>query len=95
MTENIYRIRLCSNCKNISKCTFSNDSNRPAFYCEEFEIEEMPSLNITKKDRTPPMNSHLAKNSSGFSGLCSDCENRRTCKFPRLEGGVWHCEEYM
>jgi hypothetical protein len=29
-----------------------------------------------------------------FKGLCSNCENRNTCVNSRMEGGVWHCEEY-
>jgi len=28
------------------------------------------------------------------TGLCSICENRPACAFPKPEGGVWHCEEY-
>jgi len=27
-------------------------------------------------------------------GLCSYCEEYATCTYPKLEGGVWHCEEY-
>jgi hypothetical protein len=27
-------------------------------------------------------------------GLCGNCEERRSCTFPKPEGGVWHCEEY-
>jgi hypothetical protein len=27
-------------------------------------------------------------------GLCLNCAHRTTCKLPRAEGGVWHCEEY-
>jgi hypothetical protein len=27
-------------------------------------------------------------------GLCSICEGREVCAFPKPEGGVWHCEEY-
>jgi hypothetical protein len=26
--------------------------------------------------------------------LCLNCEVRESCKFPKAEGGVWHCEEY-
>ena len=29
-----------------------------------------------------------------YRGLCSNCEERRSCAFPKPEGGVWHCEEY-
>lgn len=28
-------------------------------------------------------------------GLCVNCANRETCLYPKPEGGVWHCEEYM
>ena len=27
-------------------------------------------------------------------GLCSICEDREVCAFPKPEGAVWHCEEY-
>jgi hypothetical protein len=30
-----------------------------------------------------------------FKGLCVNCANRHTCLFPKPEGGVWHCEEYL
>jgi len=30
-----------------------------------------------------------------FKGLCVNCANRHTCLFPKCEGGVWHCEEYV
>jgi hypothetical protein len=94
MTENINRIRLCSNCKNAPTCTFPKDPDRPSLYCEEFEIEELPHKKITEM---PPIASHFTKekDTSGFKGLCSDCENRKTCGFPKLEGGIWHCEEYQ
>jgi hypothetical protein len=94
MTEDIRRISLCANCKNAPTCAFPKDPDRPSFYCEEFEIEELPQKKITQM---PSADSHSTKekDKSGFKGLCSDCENRRTCKFPRLEGGIWHCEEYQ
>ena len=30
----------------------------------------------------------------GERGLCCTCEDCRVCKYPKPEGGVWHCEEY-
>jgi len=29
-----------------------------------------------------------------MKGLCINCDNRTSCKFSIVEGGVWHCEEY-
>jgi len=96
MTENINRISLCSNCKNAPTCTFPKDPNRPSFYCEEFEIEDVhPSVKTIRKDVSLATPSVDAEDSGKFIGLCSNCDNRRTCGFPRLEGGVWHCEEYQ
>ena len=31
---------------------------------------------------------------SKYTGLCVNCENRRTCAHPKPAGGVWHCEDY-
>jgi hypothetical protein len=94
MTEDIRRISLCANCKNAATCTFPKAPDKPSFYCEEFELEELPQKKIT---RTPSIESHFTKekDTSELKGLCSDCENHRTCKFPKHEGGIWHCEEYQ
>ena len=35
------------------------------------------------------------KDGEEFKGLCVNCANRHTCLFPKPEGGVWHCEEYL
>ena len=29
-----------------------------------------------------------------YKGLCSTCEIRETCSFPKPEWGVWQCDEY-
>jgi len=34
------------------------------------------------------------KQKADFAGLCIDCENRGTCIYAKVSGGVWHCEEY-
>jgi hypothetical protein len=26
--------------------------------------------------------------------LCSNCEDRHVCIYPKPVGGVWHCDEY-
>jgi hypothetical protein len=35
------------------------------------------------------------ENEKEFRGLCVNCANRSICLFPKSEGGVWHCEEYV
>jgi len=29
-----------------------------------------------------------------YEDLCSSCEKRESCSYPRPVGGVWHCEGY-
>ncbi len=86
---------LCSSCKNAGDCTFQKDRQKPSFYCEEFEIDISPSVKIARKEKVSPTPTVEAEKDSGkFTGLCSNCDNRRTCAFPKPEGGIWHCEEY-
>jgi len=91
----IYR-GLCSTCKYASSCTLPADTQRPAFYCEEFEIEIAPVRKVAGDEGSRLTESSVAevKGSSDLLGLCSDCENSQACVFPKPEGGVWHCEEY-
>ncbi len=98
MSESNIKYRgLCSNCKNASSCTFPRDPDKPAFYCEEFEIEKPSPTRTTREEKPQAAKPHVTegKDSTKFIGLCSDCENRQTCVFPKPEGGVWHCEEYQ
>ncbi|MHC4558370.1 MAG: hypothetical protein ACYTFW_13505 [Planctomycetota bacterium] len=96
MPENMRYFGLCLNCKNASSCTFPRDPAKPAFYCEEFEIETTISIMLPEKEQLLATGSAAAegKGSAEFIGLCSDCEGWQNCTFPKPEGGVWHCEEY-
>ena len=97
MSENIRYFGLCSNCRNASTCTFPRDPDKPAFYCEEFEIETTISTISYEKVQLLATGTVATrdKDSTKFNGLCSDCENHQTCTFPKPEGGIWHCEEYQ
>jgi len=95
--KNMQDRSLCSNCRNAADCTFQKDRQKPALYCEEFEVDISPSAKIPRKEKSLPTVSVDAedKDSGKFIGLCSNCDNRRTCVFPKPEGGIWHCEEYQ
>jgi len=97
MSENNMKyLGLCSTCKNASFCTYPQDPDKPVFYCEEFEIEKPAPIRTARKEMPQATKSYVTKDkdSTEFIGLCSNCDNRRTCSFPKPEGGVWHCEEY-
>ena len=96
MPENMRDFGLCMSCRNAPSCTFPRDPARPAFYCEEFEIDTTTSITSPAKDQplaTRP--DAFDKDSMKFIGLCSDCEGRKNCAFPKPEGGIWRCEEYQ
>ena len=95
--NNIEDRSLCSNCSNAADCTLQKDRTKPALYCEEFEIDLSPSVKLAEKEEqvsTIPPDAQK-DDSSNFIGLCGNCDNRRTCDFPKPEGGIWHCEEYQ
>lgn len=85
---------LCATCNNNATCTFRRDPEKPVLHCEEFDDYTEPKT-ITPTT-TPLVNSEgKKKDSKKFKGLCVNCENRATCKLPKSETGVWHCEEYL
>lgn len=96
MVENNKYREICSTCKNVPDCTFPKNPLKPVLNCEEFEIDISPSAKIAGKEKLLQTASVDAedKDSGEFIGLCSNCDNRRTCTFPKPEGGIWHCEEY-
>jgi hypothetical protein len=94
---------LCASCLSAPECTFPRASGRPVLECEEFNgFSSVLSGRVSKKNLRlagPPAlrgnPGHPTENSSSAKGLCTLCENLRTCTYPRPEGGVWHCEDYL
>ncbi len=79
---------LCSTCNNAASC-FYRAQRGPALYCELFDnfVADPPD--------DPPARPRPATNvTNGYTGLCMNCENRTTCRHPKPEGGIWHCENY-
>jgi len=82
---------LCLTCKFDPDCIYEAQSDRAILQCEQFE---MGFRRFTPP--APPIRSAALRprESSAYPGLCSNCENRETCIYPKPEGGVWRCEEY-
>ena len=87
-------ISLCASCRHNTDCMFQKDRRSLSFYCEEFEIDPGPVATISPVE-TMPLPALQESDGESFIGLCSNCDNRRTCDFPKPEGGIWHCEEYL
>ena len=92
---------LCLFCKFSDDCMFPRDPDRPVFHCEEFDdgIIESDAVKNKAVQESAVQKHSMSKESPGptsrLPGLCSNCELRETCQFPKSEGGVWHCEEYV
>jgi hypothetical protein len=91
---------LCACCNSFNTCTYSKDPKRPILQCEEFDGIVLSSLRMVPHGKIVPKGFEETPNPSvsdlaPYRGLCSLCEDRLTCTYPKPEGGVWHCEEYQ
>jgi hypothetical protein len=88
---------VCLACKFDPDCIYEAASGRVILQCEQFEMgfRESPVQAPSIPESSFSARSRHAKESSAYPGLCSNCDNRETCIYPKPEGGVWRCEEYV
>ncbi len=83
---------LCASCKYDPECIYEAGSARVILQCEQFEMgfrePSAPPASVRPRATSD-------ENSNGYAGLCSNCDHRETCIYPKPEGGVWRCEEYV
>ncbi len=89
---------LCITCNHFPSCMFATRAKGPIWFCEEFDDSgPMRTGPLAATLLTFPANV-VNVQSIELSGtrldLCSNCDERPTCAFPKPESGVWHCEEY-
>jgi hypothetical protein len=91
---------ICTTCNNAPHCANAKDGEHPVWFCEMFD-DSVPSPEVVWESRddqqyNSELNSKDAENNhERLKGLCINCALRETCKFPKPEGGVWHCAEYQ
>jgi hypothetical protein len=88
---------VCLACKHDPGCIWEAFSGRTILQCEQFELGFLPAYAqpasaARTASRAMPRN---GDDSANYAGLCSNCENRETCIYPKPEGGVWRCDEYV
>ncbi len=88
---------LCVGCQNGPDCTFPREPGRPVWQCEEFTDGPRDPHRTSLEGTAPARTGLTADEGAGetWAGLCRNCDNRKACSFPRPDGGVWHCDEYM
>jgi hypothetical protein len=90
---------LCSTCKYSSQCAVTKAPGQGVYSCEEYEAGDGSSHTGRRAKNCAGSTKSMGTDakphaSSAVLGLCSNCIHRDTCRFPRPESGVWHCEEY-
>ena len=97
MSENRSFQGLCLTCQNASECTFPRDSARPVWQCEEFTGDERSPERISVEGCIPSRTGLIEaeRDLGAWIGLCKNCANRQDCGYPKPDGGVWRCEEYI
>ena len=89
---------LCSACMHGASCIYPKNERQIVLNCEQFEY--CPPMASPPPNKDQVELERLWKRSSGdepgkeFKGLCSNCEDRHACIYPKPVGGVWHCDEY-
>lgn len=90
---------ICSTCNNAPTCMYLKTRKPPVSQCEEFDNHstERPKAAQYGSSETAPLIASTDQDREAvmYKGLCVNCENRKTCKLTKREGGIWHCEEYQ
>jgi len=76
MTEEIKLSGLCINCLHADECSYRLNHTKPIIFCEEFSCTDPsePKSNITNVSTAVESSIN-----SSLKGLCSNCENIKTC----------------
>ena len=99
--EKAPRLGICTSCSNRETCVFPRPQT-VLLNCDELDYPSGESClsapipkNEVKLASAPNGETNSAAEAGGFLGLCSTCDIRGKCLFPKPEGGVWHCEEFV
>jgi len=87
-------VGVCAACKYNPECIYEAASSGVILQCEQFELA-FPVEAARPTSTQPHAMAGRVADENGYAGLCANCDNRATCIYPRPEGGVWRCEEYV
>ncbi len=82
---------VCTACRWQHDCTFSPRlEGRRVVECDEFAFE--PSRRVVSSARRVDARKEAHRPELG---LCANCAIFASCTYPKPEGYVWHCDEYL
>jgi hypothetical protein len=79
---------LCAYCERRQSCSLCGDFGL-IYDCEDYlaSSEASCGLSFTRLEQVEAPEEHY--------GLCAECQNRDFCSLKNINGGVWHCDEYI
>ena len=87
------RSGLCADCVRAEFCSLSHNSEAAIWNCEDYENEEItPIAAESRPEITMEAQAEVAPEAN--PGLCPFCIHNEHCSLKKVEGGIWHCEEY-
>ena len=100
MHEQLVYNDLCMTCNEAPTCFQRKIHGKPVWYCEQFDdyVPQKAKVSYTIDTTQSSKQSQLKVDKeklNGLKGLCCNCENRETCTYPKSNGGVWNCEDYL
>jgi hypothetical protein len=91
MTCKIQLSGLCINCLNSDDCNYRLNHTKPIIFCEEFSCVDPPEPKTRFTRIIKKMDDSMDPQPKG---LCSNCENNKTCTLQKKGALVINCEEY-
>ncbi len=84
------RSGLCAYCERKFSCALSGDFGL-VYDCEDYEAGEgeVPVITFSALRLSED------KEEDELSGLCHNCQRRDICQLKNINGGVWHCVEFI
>jgi hypothetical protein len=82
---------LCTTCEHAPHCTHPRAYGVPVLECGDMAPLVLAVAPVTGIDaaRSVPQRAR-----TDAKGLCTTCVRLAGCTYPKLEGGVWHCDEF-
>ncbi len=89
LDKSFNRNGLCAYCSRKVTCKL-NSSYGLVYDCEDYDAgdEASCSLTFTTLDLSSGEDNEVY-------GLCAQCQIRDICQLKKINGGVWHCDEYQ
>ena len=84
-------VGLCAACDHAPTCTHARPAATIVLECDDLsplkiEVSAPVGVDVVPV-ATPP-------DRAAIKGLCATCDRLPSCTYPKLEGGVWHCDEF-